>query len=117
MLKDEQLPVPTCAKMESVAASRKSAVIQPAEVEVGLLTGCQDRPYAFGLAMALASMGVRLDFIGSEKEDSPELHHSPRLKFHNLKRNCRRNAPAVERGFELLVYYARLMRYAAAADA
>src|SRR5260370_407247 len=27
-------------------------------VEIGLLTGCQDRPYAFGLAMALVSMQV-----------------------------------------------------------
>jgi len=116
-VKDEQLSVPDCNEAEGIAEARESAVIQPAEVEVGLLTGCQDRPYAFGLAMALALTGVRVDFIGSETEDSPELHQNPRLKFHNLKRNWRRNANAVERGCKLLVYYARLMRYAAAADA
>src|SRR5271166_3623005 len=106
-VKDEQLSVPDCNEAEGIAEARESAVIQPAEVEVGLLTGCQDRPYAFGLAMALALTGVRVDFIGSETEDSPELHQNPRLKFHNLKRNWRRNANAVERGCKLLVYYAR----------
>jgi glycosyltransferase involved in cell wall biosynthesis len=116
-MKDEQLTTPAYNEMEMVAESRGTALPPPVPVEVGLLTGCQDRPYALGLAIALASMGVCLDFIGSDKEDSPELHQSPQLKFHNLKRNRRTDAGPLDRGLNLLVYYARLMRYAAAAEA
>jgi hypothetical protein len=37
-----------------------------ADLDVVLLTGCKDRPYAFGLAMALISKGVRVAMIGSD---------------------------------------------------
>jgi glycosyltransferase involved in cell wall biosynthesis len=107
-----------CASNEQDTAGRflESALPRPVDVKAGLLTGCQDRPYAFGLAMALVKIGIRLDFIGSDKEDSPELHQTPALKFHNLKKGWRRNAGPIERGLKLLVYYARLMRYAANPD-
>ena len=39
----------------------------PAEIEVGLLTGGSDKPYAFGLAMAIVSKGVHLDIVGSDE--------------------------------------------------
>ena len=51
------------------------------ESEVALLTGGIDRPYAFGLSMALASKGVSLDVIGSRELDSPEMHAISKLKF------------------------------------
>jgi D-inositol-3-phosphate glycosyltransferase len=85
----------------------------PVEIEIGLLTGCQDRPYAFGLAMALVSKGVRLDVIGSDEMDSPELHKTPKLRFLNLRGSQRQEASFKEKLSRLLVYYARLMRYAA----
>lgn len=53
----------------------------PLGIEMALLTGCQDRHYAFGLAMALVSKGVYLDVIGSDEIDSPELHAAPNLHF------------------------------------
>src|SRR5437879_13082755 len=59
------------------------------EIEVGLLTGGQDRHYAFGLAMALVSKGVRLDFIGGDDKDSPELPGTPKVSFLNLRGNQR----------------------------
>ena len=81
-------------------------------IEVGLLTGCLDRPYAFGLAMGLASQGLSLDIIGSDEIDSPELHTTSNLHFLNF-RGSQKNANFAEKLWKLLVYYARLMRYAA----
>ena len=91
---------------------------QPREVvksEVGLLTGGQDRHYAFGLAMALASNGVCLDFIGSDEVDSPELHGNPKVNFLNLRGNQRRDASLVRKASRVLIYYVRLIHYAAIA--
>jgi D-inositol-3-phosphate glycosyltransferase len=81
-------------------------------VELGLLTGCLDRPYAFGLAMGLVSQGVSVDIIGSDEIDSPELHTTSNLQFLNF-RGSQTNANFAEKLWKLLVYYARLMRYAA----
>ena len=85
----------------------------PVGVEVGLLTGCKDRPYAFGLAMALISKGVDLDVIGSDEIDCPRLRGAPNLRFLNLRGRQDENASFPEKLRKLLVYYAKLMRYAA----
>ncbi len=83
------------------------------EIEVGLLTGGFDKPYTFGLAMALISQGVCLDIIGSDDVDSPEMHSSPRLNFLNLRGDQRRNASLRKKILRVSKYYARLIRYAA----
>ncbi|MGH9453970.1 MAG: glycosyltransferase, partial [Terriglobia bacterium] len=85
------------------------------EIEVGLLTGFQDRPYAYGLAMALVSKGVCLDIIGSDEVDSPEFHWTPNLKFLNLARKRESNPRPATRLLKLFICYARLLCYAAAA--
>ena len=82
-------------------------------IGIGLLTGCQDRPYAFGLAMALVSKGVGVDVIGSDDLDSPELHVTADLRFLNFRGNQRESTNFAEKLWKLAVYYARLMRYAA----
>ncbi len=93
---------------------RKQAISNsPAGIEVGLLTGCQDRPYAFGLAMALVSQGVHLDIIGSDEIDSPELHATPNLRFLNFRGSQKDHAGFADKLAKLLLYYARLMRYVA----
>ena len=51
------------------------------DVEVALLTGGFDRPYAFGLIMALASKGVKIEVIGSEELDEPAIRAVPALRF------------------------------------
>lgn len=89
---------------------------RPDAAKISLLTGCQDRPYAFGLAMALVKIGVDVDFVGSDDEDCPELHHTPRLKFVNLKRSSRANGSRVIRAMRFLNYYLRLMRYVRMTD-
>jgi glycosyltransferase involved in cell wall biosynthesis len=84
-------------------------------IAVTLLTGGVDRPYAYGLAMALLSKGVSLDVIGSDVVDSPEMHSSPNLRFYNLWPGRRRNATPFSRLSRTLCHYASLVRYAASA--
>ena len=50
-------------------AALTEARVKP-EIEVALLTGGGDQPYAFGLATALISKGVCLDFIACDELDS-----------------------------------------------
>ena len=83
-----------------------------AEIQIGLLTGGEDRHYAIGLAVALISKGIRLDFIGSDELDSPELHGTPRVNFLNLRGNRRHDASLVTKVSRVLLYYGRLVRYA-----
>jgi D-inositol-3-phosphate glycosyltransferase len=80
-------------------------------LEVGLLTGGFDKPYALGLAMALVSQDVHLDVIGSDDVDSPEMHMTPTLRFLNLLRSERRNFSLVKRTSRVLIYYIRLIFY------
>jgi glycosyltransferase involved in cell wall biosynthesis len=83
--------------------------------QISLLTAGRDRPYALGLASALAGAGVRLDFVGSDDLDSPELHGSPQIRFLNLRGDQRANAGLVRRSVRVLAYYARLIGYAVTA--
>jgi D-inositol-3-phosphate glycosyltransferase len=87
----------------------------PAEIAVAVLTGGFDRPYAFGLSMALISKGLRLDVIGSTEVESPEMYATPGLTFLNLQGNPREHAGLVKRVIRLLAFYARLFWYAAIA--
>lgn len=97
----------------STGMSAKPSMLA-ADIEVGLLTGGIDKPYAFGLAMALVSKGVRLEFIGSDEVDSPELHTSPNLTFLNLRGDQRRHASLLTKMRRILTYYFHLIRYASA---
>ena len=85
----------------------------PSGIEMALLTGCQDRHYAFGLATALVSKGVDLDIIGSDDIDSPELHTAPNLHFLNFRSGQSNHANLVQKLWTLLVYYTKLIRYVA----
>jgi glycosyltransferase involved in cell wall biosynthesis len=81
-------------------------------LEVALLTGGTDRPYALGLADALLSKGVRLDFIGSDDLDCPALRKKPLCNFLNLRGDQREDASLAAKVTRVLGYYARLVRYA-----
>lgn len=84
-------------------------------VEAALLTGGIDKPYVFGLAMELASKGVSLDVIGSDELDSPEMQSTPGLRFLNLRGKQGEEASFGEKVSRILIYYARLIQYAAVA--
>ena len=87
----------------------------PAAIEVVLLTGGFDRPYAFGLIMALISKGMHLDVIGSDELDGSEMHVAPELNFLNLHGSQRRDAGLADKIARVLVFYGRLIRYASIA--
>ena len=50
-----------------------SSVIDRLTLHVALLTGGGDKPYALGMAEALTSVGIYVDFIGSDDLNVPEL--------------------------------------------
>jgi D-inositol-3-phosphate glycosyltransferase len=81
-------------------------------INVGLLTGCQDRPYALELALSLVLKGVRVEVVGSDEIDSPELHATPNVRFLNFRGSANEKAGAVRKFSKLADYYAKLMRYA-----
>jgi glycosyltransferase involved in cell wall biosynthesis len=87
-------------------------VLDRTSLAVGLLTGGQDRPYAIGLATALLSDGVSVDFIGSDQLESQELQSNPQCRFLNLRGNQRQDASAARKVVRVLKYYVRLVSYA-----
>ncbi len=83
----------------------------PAEFDVALLTGGQDRPYAVGMATAMAAQGVCMEIIGNDLVDSPEFHTTPKLKFLNLGGIQQSEASFPRKLLQLCSYYVRLIRY------
>ncbi|MBV8101677.1 MAG: glycosyltransferase family 4 protein [Verrucomicrobia bacterium] len=83
--------------------------------QVAILTGGGDRHYALGLAGTLIDHGVRFDFIGSNELDDPLLHQSGLVRFLNLRKDISTNASPVRKVVRVLLYYWRLLVYAAGA--
>jgi glycosyltransferase involved in cell wall biosynthesis len=84
---------------------------------ISLLTGGGDKPYALGMATALTSVGIPVDFIGSDDLRVPELLSNPRVNFLNLRGAQRPEAGRMVKALRVLSYYVRLIRYAATAEA
>ncbi len=82
-------------------------------LRVGLLTGGSDKPYALGLTTALAAQGVLVDFIGSDKLETPQVTGYPGVDFYNLRGDQSENVPFFRKVSRVLAYYWRLMVYAA----
>lgn len=104
--------------MSLLAETSAPEVVQstpPATLDVALLTGGFDRPYAFGLAMSLVAQGVRLDVIGSDTIDSPEMHTTQNLRFLNLWPARRKQQSRLAKATRTLRHYLALLRYAAVA--
>jgi glycosyltransferase involved in cell wall biosynthesis len=82
---------------------------------VALLTGGIDKPYVSGLATALTSNRVCLDVVGGDDVDGPEMHTTTKLSFVNL-RGSKAPASLASKVSRVLIYYARLVQYAAIAE-
>jgi D-inositol-3-phosphate glycosyltransferase len=93
--------------------NRIATPMQP-QLAATLLTGGQDRHYAFGLATALISKNVTLEVLGGQAEDGPEMHVTAALRFFNLygSQPSERLALRIK---TILLSYLRLMRYAMSA--
>ncbi len=110
-------PACTSPKRPENRAQISSGLIQApgrCEIKIALLTGGFDRPYAYGLAMALIAQGACLEVIGSDEIDSPEMHSTPNLNFLNLQ-GSKRKASLATKILRALIFYFRLIRYAATA--
>src|SRR5579884_377205 len=83
---------------------------------VALLTGGGDKPYALGLATALAAHNVAIDFIGSDDLAVPELLTNSAITFLNLRGDQKPEASLPKKVTRLLSYYAKLIGYAATAQ-
>jgi glycosyltransferase involved in cell wall biosynthesis len=80
---------------------------------VSVLTGGGDKPYALGMAAALTSGGISVDFIGSDHLSVPELLSNRRVNFLNLRGDQRPEASLVAKVLRVLNYYVKLIGYAA----
>jgi D-inositol-3-phosphate glycosyltransferase len=99
----------------SSAVDPQSSVIGLQTLRVSLLTGGGDKPYALGMAAALTSAGMQIDFIGSDDLSVPELLGNPRLNFLNLRGDQRGEVSPMAKMLRVLKYYLRLIGYAAEA--
>ena len=104
-----QVPAPKARGDSGVPTAR------PAAAEIGLLTGGFDRPYAFGLTMALAAQQLAVEVIGSDEVDSPEMHSTAGVRFLNLYGDPRRAEGLLQKAWRVLTFYARILRWAATA--
>jgi glycosyltransferase involved in cell wall biosynthesis len=98
------------------AARDLSSVLRPPTVKVALLTGGGDKPYALGMAAALTSAGISLDFIGSDDLSVPDVLNDPRVNFLNLRGDQRADASSFAKARRVLRYYIKLISYAATAQ-
>jgi glycosyltransferase involved in cell wall biosynthesis len=89
--------------------------LRPPTPKVAVLTAGRDKPYALGLASALMAQGLSFDFIGGDGMDSPELRGNPQVTYLKL-RNQRADAGLLQKMTRVLVYYFRLISYAATAQ-
>lgn len=85
----------------------------PNKIAVSLLTGGSDRPYVYGLVTSLLSQGATVDLIGSDELDFPEFRGMRILTFLNLRGSTRRDVSFSAKVTRILIYYLRLIRYAA----
>jgi len=102
---------------EATPASMPESSICDGLGKIALLTGGFDKPYVYGLAMALSSIGIQMDIVGGDSVDCKEFHTSANINFLHLRRNPDKDAGAIAKLAGVLAYYTRLVRYAATSNA
>jgi D-inositol-3-phosphate glycosyltransferase len=93
-----------------------SSVTGRLTLRVALLTGGGDKPYALGMAEALTSVGISVDFIGSDDLSVPEVVTNSRVNFLNLRGDQRPDVSPFAKAWRVLKYYVRLISYTATAQ-
>jgi len=99
---------------QSTIGNRPRAVRHP-PLSIALLTGGSDKPYALGMAAALTSVGISVDFLGSDELDVAELHSLRQLRFLNLRGDQSPDVSLATKISRIATYYWRLIAYAATA--
>ena len=103
------------SKVTEQAAQNRKSKIENRQFHVALLTGGGDKPYALGITAALSSVGIHVDFIGSDDLNVPEVVGNPRVNFLNLRGDQRSEASPIAKMRRISRYYVRLIGYAATA--
>ena len=98
---DEPAGLQTAERCEKIRKFRRRN-------KIALLTGGGDKPYALGLAAALTSWGIDLDFIGSDDLDVPQLSNKEGITFLNLRGDQRPDASATTKAIRIVKYYFRI---------
>jgi D-inositol-3-phosphate glycosyltransferase len=111
--RDSTVECPELTEESMPASGTTEAVATKNAPVLALLTGGSDRPYALGIASALAGNEISLDFIGSDELDAPELHDTPLIRFLNLRGDQTEQVSFRTKLIRILRYYARLIWYAA----
>jgi D-inositol-3-phosphate glycosyltransferase len=117
-------PTSRSIKSVEVSRSRKSGFSHDSQLptlnsqpltccRVSLLTGGGDKPYALGMAAALTSVGMHVDFIGSDDLSVPELLGNSQVNFRNLRGDQSSEAGLLAKVLRVLSYYEKLILYAA----
>jgi glycosyltransferase involved in cell wall biosynthesis len=103
-------PVPSARPEEVGGQAATGAGNTPnGAVQALILTGGFDKPYAYGLATALAAHGVSLQVVGSDDVDCPEMHTTPGITFRNFLRSSQPGWSLWNRSWNVARYYARLL--------
>jgi glycosyltransferase involved in cell wall biosynthesis len=100
--------------IDSDAKERETSA-SACDAAVAVFTGGIDRPYAYGLSLALALKGVKLDVIANRELESPEIHAQPTVTFLALHGDLRQAASLTSKLLQHLAVYGRMIRYAATA--
>ena len=110
-------PKPVAESVESpvINAQRSTLNAQVSTARVALLTGGGDKPYALGMAAALTSAGITVDFIGSDDLSVPELLSNSQVNFLNLRGDQASELGLLAKVLRVLNYYRKLLVYAAKA--
>ena len=87
------------------------AIPKPPEIGVSVVTGGIDRPYVFGLTMALVGQNIRLDVVGSDTLERPEMHTTAGLRFLNLQPDAPMGSNRARRALAVAAFYGRLLLY------
>ena len=109
-------PVSQIGDRPAAKLADPSSVVRRRALSIALLTGGGDKPYALGLAAALTSQGIFVDFIGSDDLSVPDVLNDPRVNFLNLRGNQRPDASPFSKARRVLKYYIHLISYAATAQ-
>jgi D-inositol-3-phosphate glycosyltransferase len=94
-----------------IRTPKETVPVREPEIEVALLTGGSDRPYVYGLALALVGKGVHIDLVGSDALDFLEFRSNRQVRFLNMLRTQPRSTLAKKVSSVLLDYH-RIISYA-----
>jgi glycosyltransferase involved in cell wall biosynthesis len=97
--------------------TESSQLVDALKLRVAVLTGGGDKPYAFGLVTELMRLKLRVDVIAGNELDLPEFRNQPGVSFLNLRGDQRPDAGLLQKVLRVLIYYLKLIRYAATSKA